>query len=79
VQEARKEAGLAVSDRIVLDVQGSAAIAIALSTHRSYIEAETLTSRWESLEDSQAVARVTHKLGDASWVIRLRRDESWRS
>jgi len=79
VQEARKEAGLAVSDRIVLDVQGSTAIGSALSAHRSYIEAETLTSRWEPLEDSQARMRVTHNLGEASWVIRLRRDESWRS
>lgn len=79
VQEARKEAGLAVSDRIVLDVQGSAAIVSALSAHRSYIEAETLTSRWESLEDSQALRRVAHKLGEAGCVIRLKRDESWRS
>jgi isoleucyl-tRNA synthetase len=74
VQEARKEAGLAVSDRIVLDVQGSTAIATALSTHRPYIETETLTSRWDPLEDSQALTRVAHKLGEASWVIRLRRD-----
>jgi len=79
VQEARKEAGLAVSDRIVLDVQGSIAIGSALCAHRSYIEAETLTSRWQPLEDSQALMRLTHQLGEATWVIRLRRDETWRS
>jgi isoleucyl-tRNA synthetase len=79
VQEARKDAGLAVSDRIVLDIEGNDTITATLAAHRSYVEAETLASRWERLEAPLAQAHVPHKLGDASWVIRLRRDEAWRS
>ena len=79
VQEARKDAGLAVSDRIVLAIEGNDTIIATLAAHRPYVEAETLTTRWEPLADSQSLARVSHKLGEASWVIRLRRDEAWRS
>ncbi len=79
VQDARKDAGLAVSDRIVLDIEGKDMITATLAAHRAYIEAETLTTRWEPLQDSEALTRASHKLGEATWVIRLRRDESWRS
>ncbi|NIQ27868.1 MAG: hypothetical protein GTN88_15750, partial [Gammaproteobacteria bacterium] len=37
VQDARKQAGLEVSDRITLGVSGSAAVAAALDVHRDYI------------------------------------------
>jgi isoleucyl-tRNA synthetase len=77
VQEARKDSGLAVSDRIVLDIEGNQPIMAALTRHHDYIEAETLTSRWERLPDSAASASVQHNLGEAMWTIRLRRDESW--
>jgi isoleucyl-tRNA synthetase len=79
VQETRKEAGLKVSDRIVLDIEGDETIMSALAAHRSYIETETLTSRWEPLENSRAQAVVPHSLGAATWLVRLRRDDSWGS
>ena len=42
VQEARKAAGLQVSDRIHLGVETSGAAAAALQAHREYVAAETL-------------------------------------
>jgi isoleucyl-tRNA synthetase len=79
VQEARKSAGLEVSDRIVLDIDGDDAVMTALDSHRGYIGTETLTSHWERLESSVALTCVSHSLGATKWVIRLRRDESWVS
>jgi isoleucyl-tRNA synthetase len=49
VQDARKQAGLEVSDRIVLDVDGDTAVAAAVAAHRDYVMAETLTSEWAPL------------------------------
>jgi isoleucyl-tRNA synthetase len=46
VQDARKEAGLEVSDRIVLGVEGDDAVRTSVEAHRPYITAETLTSEW---------------------------------
>ncbi len=42
VQQARKEAGLHVSDRIQLGVDASPRIAAAVEAHRSYLEEQTL-------------------------------------
>ena len=46
VQEARKQAGLEVSDRIVLGVSGSAGVGAALDEYREYLMAETLATDW---------------------------------
>ncbi len=46
VQDARKQAGLEVADRIVLMVEGDAAVEAAVAAHRPYIMAETLASEW---------------------------------
>ena len=46
VQDARKLAGLKVSDRIVLGISGTAAIEDALAQHRDYLMAETLATGW---------------------------------
>lgn len=43
VQEARKQAGLEVSDRIALQISGSPQIETALQTHQGFIMSETLT------------------------------------
>ena len=73
VQDARKQAGLEVSDRIALFVEGDAAVADALGEHREYVMSETLASRWERPEARAAfVARQDE--GDARWVITLARD-----
>jgi isoleucyl-tRNA synthetase len=79
VQEARKDSGLAVSDRIILDIQGNEPIMSVLAAWRDYIAAETLTSRWEPVQKSLTPEDKTYDLDAASWRIRLRRDESWVS
>ncbi len=50
VQQARKDAGLAVSDRIELDLGGDAAAVAAITAHRDLIAGETLATRLESHE-----------------------------
>jgi isoleucyl-tRNA synthetase len=44
VQQARREAGLDVSDRIVLDVTGSAEVVAAFEAHRDLVTSETLAT-----------------------------------
>jgi isoleucyl-tRNA synthetase len=44
VQQARRDAGLAVSDRIVLTVAARAEVADAARAHRDLISAETLAT-----------------------------------
>ena len=73
VQEARKQAGLEVSDRIVLDIEGSEAVAAALVAHGEYIGTETLASRWTHPVDPCAFESARYHLGDVSWVVRLAR------
>jgi isoleucyl-tRNA synthetase len=75
VQDARKQAGLEVSDRIELLVEGDAAVADAVREHRDYIMSETLANSWRAPAANDAfVARQDE--GDARWVIRLARDSS---
>jgi isoleucyl-tRNA synthetase len=72
VQDARKQAGLDVADRIVLHVEGDAAVAAALAEHRDYLMSETLASAWRKPGDGEFVA--TQDEGEARWVIRLARE-----
>jgi isoleucyl-tRNA synthetase len=72
VQDARKQAGLDVSDRIVLGVSGSAAIERAIATWRDYIMNETLAEAWETGQADPEYADE-RKLGDAHWQIEFRR------
>jgi isoleucyl-tRNA synthetase len=44
VQQARRDAGLDVSDRIRLDVRGGADVVAAFEAHRALVEEETLTT-----------------------------------
>jgi isoleucyl-tRNA synthetase len=57
VQDARKEAGLEVSDRIVLGVRGDAAVQEAVEAHQAYITAETLASAWAWQEGEKVFVR----------------------
>ncbi|HVS25348.1 MAG TPA: isoleucine--tRNA ligase [Gammaproteobacteria bacterium] len=73
VQDARKQAGLEVSDRIELIVEGDELVGAALRVHRDYVMSETLASKWRAPPEATAfVAR--QDAGDARWVIRLARD-----
>ena len=72
VQEARKQAGLEVSDRITLRIEGTPDVAAALDVHRDYVMEETLATGWGSANWSPAYS-VEHSLGGGRWVIGLER------
>jgi isoleucyl-tRNA synthetase len=75
VQDARKQAGLNVSDRIWLHIEGNEPVMAALAAHRDYVMAETLASHWMQLPHSQGFC-IEHSLGSAHWIVRLDRDGS---
>ena len=75
VQEARKQAGLDVSDRITLRIEGTPEVAAALDAHRDYVMEETLAIGWGEADWSHAYS-VEHTLGTARWEIGLRVDDS---
>ena len=70
VQDARKQAGLEVSDRITLGVSGTEAVEEALQKHRDYLMHETLATAWKV---GQPAARFTAdgELGDERWTIEI--------
>jgi isoleucyl-tRNA synthetase len=70
VQESRKQAGLKVSDRIVLGVSGSAGVEAALGEHRDYLMSETLATEWQV---GQKNPRFLEKrmLDDEEWTIEI--------
>jgi isoleucyl-tRNA synthetase len=72
IQDARKQAGLEVSDRITLGVSGTAAVETALAAHRDYIMSETLATSWE-VGQSEPLYQDEKELGDDSWSIEISR------
>ncbi len=68
VQDARKQAGLEVSDRIVLGIRGSDDVERALLLHRDYVMNETLATRWE-LGQAAPLYSADRELGDSHWHI----------
>jgi isoleucyl-tRNA synthetase len=72
VQDARKQAGLNVSDRIVLNIEGNEPVMAAMSAHREYIVSEALVNGWQQLSSPPAFS-IEHTLGAARWGIRLAR------
>jgi len=70
VQEARKQAGLDVADRITLMIEGGAQVTAAIESHRDYLIAETLAVRWE-LPAGPRVFSVEHEEGALRWKISL--------
>jgi len=73
VQDARKQAGLNVSDRIWLHIEGEENVRAALAAHRDYIMAETLASRWMQSPPPGGFC-IEHRLGSAQWTVSLDRD-----
>ncbi len=74
VQEARKQAGLEVSDRIVLRVTGSDAVQAAVVGHRDFLMDETLATVWAD-EGFEAPYVIEHEQDDLHWRIELARAE----
>ncbi len=75
VQETRKQAGLEVSDRIVLRITGSDAVADAVAAHGDFLMDETLATGWG--EDGFVPSYATeHTQDENNWKIELARAES---
>ncbi|TFH44227.1 MAG: isoleucine--tRNA ligase, partial [Lysobacterales bacterium] len=74
VQDARKQAGLNVSDRIVLRVTGDGAVEAAATAHREFLMDETLASDWGE-EGFGATYTCEHSQDDIQWKIELARVE----
>ena len=74
VQDARKQAGLEVSDRIVLGIRGSSGVTEALAEYRDYLMAETLATDWET-DQAEAVFSEKRQLDDEEWHIEFRKAE----
>ena len=72
VQDARKQAGLEVSDRITLGVSGSGAIAKALGKHRQYVMDETLATNWQASQP-EPLYSGHRDLGEEHWTIEITR------
>ncbi len=72
IQDARKQAGLEVSDRIVLGVAGSAAVEKALEAHRDYVMAETLALEW-AVGQKDTLYSAERELGELQWSIEFRK------
>jgi isoleucyl-tRNA synthetase len=70
IQDGRKQAGLKVSDRIVLGVSGTEGVEKALSQYRDYIMSETLTTDWQ-VGQSEPLFRVEKALESEHWTIEI--------
>ena len=71
IQEARKSAGLQISDRILLSVSGSGLIGEAMDAHREHIMSETLATG--TCEGAEAEFTMDRSLDECQWTIRLRK------
>ena len=70
VQEARKSAGLEVSDRIRLGVSGSAAVTEALDEYRDFLLTETLATEWE-VGQTDPLYTEDRSLDEETWRIEI--------
>jgi len=70
VQDARKQAGLEVSDRITLGISGSAGVENALEKHRDYVTNETLATKW-AVDQPKPLYRAERSLGEQQWTIEI--------
>lgn len=70
VQDARKQAGLEISDRIVLRIDGGGRVNSALEGYRDYLMNETLAVEWGS-GDFAGDFSSERALDEERWTIRL--------
>jgi isoleucyl-tRNA synthetase len=68
VQDARKQAGLEVSDRIVLGVSGTDGVEKALLSHRDYVMVETLATDW-TIDQVEPLFAIQRELGEEKWTV----------
>lgn len=72
IQDARKQAGLEVSDRIRLGVSGSAGVVAALQEYQSYLMAETLATEWQT-QQNNPLFTAERNLESETWLIEITR------
>ena len=72
VQDARKQADLAISDRIVLNIRGSEKVEEALRMHKEFLMGETLAVKWAENNMGEPFT-VQGSLGEEAWTIQLTR------
>ncbi len=77
VQDARKQAGLEVSDRIILGVSGTAGVEKALAVHRDYLMAEALAIEWQ-VGQTEPRFSEERSLDDEKWQIEISLAENSR-
>jgi isoleucyl-tRNA synthetase len=70
VQDARKQAGLEVSDRIALGVSGSSEVRGALERFRDYLMSETLAVEWR-IGQVDPIVREKRTLDEHEWLIEI--------
>ena len=71
IQDARKQAGLEISDRINLAVSGSEVVLQALEEHKSYITEETLAENWMDFDTLSEDYKFEKTLDEHNWLIKL--------
>ena len=71
VQEARKQAGLDVADRIVLRVWGSSAVEASLAEFIEHLMDETLATLWADDDSFIGEYSTAHDLDGENWQIAL--------
>ena len=74
IQDLRREAGFALSDRITTWYEGGDAIARVLATHGDYVRAETLTTELVAAAPPDDVQRAEFEVEGAAVVIGVRRE-----
>jgi len=72
VQDARKQAGLDVADRIVLCVSGNEPVEAALEAHRDYLMQETLAKSW-SCAQAEPLYAAEREQDELRWRIEISR------
>ncbi len=70
VQEARKQAGLEVSDRIVLGVSGSQGVEASLAKYRDFLMSETLALEWQ-VGQAEPIFTENRSLDAEKWSIEI--------
>jgi isoleucyl-tRNA synthetase len=70
VQQARRDAGLQVSDRIVLSLSGDAEVTAAVETHAELIKSETLATSL-SVGNGQVAAATTQATVGAGQSVQI--------
>ena len=80
VQDARKSAGLEISDRIMLTITGSGRVQTALQQHREYLMGETLADSLSAdgdFDEGGGNFTAERALGDDHWRLALAKTDEY--